>query len=61
MKSIFPPFNVGVPMPAGTPVPPPSPQAEIDRLRAIIRVNAIRWMPEISHAEIDAVLYPKGK
>lgn len=28
---------------------------EIGRLRAVIRVNALRWAPHLSHAEIDEV------
>ena len=32
---------------------------EIGRLRAIIRVNALRWNPALSHAEIDAVIHGK--
>ena len=30
--------------------------AEIDRLCAVIRVNALRWAPHLTHAEIDEVI-----
>ncbi len=31
-------------------------RAEIERLRAVVRVNALRWNPGISHEEIDRVI-----
>ena len=31
-------------------------RAENARLRAVIRVNALRWAPHLSHAEIDAIV-----
>ncbi len=33
--------------------------SEIGRLKAIIRVNALRWAPHLSHAEIDEVINGK--
>lgn len=33
--------------------------AEIKRLRAVIRVNALRWAPHLTHAEIDEVIHGK--
>lgn len=30
--------------------------SEIERLRGIIRVNALRWMPGITHEEIDRII-----
>lgn len=32
---------------------------EVGRLRAVIRVNALRWAPHLSHAEIDEVIHGK--
>ena len=34
----------------------PEQLAEIARLRAMFRINALRWVPGISHAEIDALM-----
>jgi len=31
-------------------------RAENARLRVVIRVNALRWAPHLSHAEIDAIV-----
>ena len=50
------------PMPAGTAVPRvdyADLSAEINRLRAVIRVNALRWAPHMTHAEIDAIIQSK--
>lgn len=33
--------------------------AEIERLRAVIRVNALRWNPALSHEQIDEVIHGK--
>jgi hypothetical protein len=33
--------------------------AEIQRLRAVIRVSALRWAPHLTHAEIDEVINDK--
>lgn len=30
--------------------------AERDRLQAIIRINALRWSPELTHEEIERVI-----
>jgi hypothetical protein len=32
---------------------------EIERLHAVIRVNALRWNPSLTHAEIDEVIYER--
>lgn len=32
--------------------------AEIERLRVLFRVHMLRFAPNVTHAEIDAVLYP---
>lgn len=34
-------------------------QSEIGRLKAVIRVNALRWAPHLTHAEIDEVIHGK--
>lgn len=31
--------------------------AEIERLHAVIRANALRWAPRLTHAEIDEVIH----
>lgn len=31
-------------------------RAEIGRLRTVIRVNALRWNPTVTHEEIDRVI-----
>jgi hypothetical protein len=33
--------------------------AEVGRLRAVIRANALRWAPHLTHAEIDEVIHGK--
>ena len=29
---------------------------EIIRLRAVVRINALRWMPSVTHQEIDRLI-----
>jgi hypothetical protein len=53
-------FGPSVPEPIGCPVPGACAQvAEIGRLRAIIRVNALRYDPGATHEQIDEVIYGK--
>ena len=35
-------------------------RAETARLRSVIRVNALRWAPHLTHAEIDAIISEKA-
>jgi hypothetical protein len=50
-------FGPDVPEPIGCPAPGACAQvAEIGRLRTVIRVNALRWNPDLTHEQIDEVI-----